>query len=225
MPTPQIKRDVILKTSVAAATVTQLSFTMDAQFDTAGGASIRWQDASDTDTEEKTKYLMTLMTAGGAEIGQISLRLVGDAQLPSGSSATVSVDRAVSTFDPSATVGAVSLIDQPEASYERIWKQAAKNRAQTEVVDNVVKLDVRVIAEDSYAVTQTLREATDGSLALYYEWVAVGGAPVVTGTVSLSTSVAAGTGYSLGPVRVVDNDPTTGEERVVTRPRPRRVRR
>ena len=56
MPTPKSKRDKVLKSSVSAATASNLSITMDASFSTAlTGTVITYEDDS-ISSDENTKY-------------------------------------------------------------------------------------------------------------------------------------------------------------------------
>jgi hypothetical protein len=53
----------------------------------------------------------------------------------------------------------------------------------------------------------------NNQLVISYSWLSGSGAPAVTGTVTLDSAVTAGAGYTLGNIRITDNNPTTGEER------------
>src|SRR5690606_16621531 len=106
MPTPKSKRDVILKSSVGAATASNLSVTMDASFSTAlTGTVITYEDDSVTG-DENTKYKLVFADGNGVPAGAITLNFVGD-PAPAGST-TVSKVLADYTFDPSGTPGTVT---------------------------------------------------------------------------------------------------------------------
>lgn len=209
MPTHQSKRDLILRSTVTVNTVADLNLSMEALFD-APAAEITYEDASDLDEEERTKYKMVFNTAAGARIGCVTLRLIGNPVPADGSGVTVTEERAGYTFNPTARETNVALIDAPAASFERVWKQNARDAARNEVVDHVAKLDVRVQAAAGFSVVQTLRSAGDNELVLLYEWsgAATGGA--VSGSVTLTSSASAGSGYTLGKIRVTDNNPSSG---------------
>lgn len=214
MPSTQSKRDLILKSSVTAATVADLNISMEALFDTDLSTVITYEDESDPATarDEKTKYRMTFTNVGGASVGAITLRLVGDPVPASGSGITVTKPVARYEFDPAGRETAVALIGAPAASFERAWRQNVRDRSRTEVVDNVARLDVRVIGENGATVAQTVRSQADGELVLIYEWSNAAGV-LVSGSVTLTTTATPGTGYTLGPVRVTDNDPSSAVTR------------
>lgn len=207
MPSTQSHRDVILKTSVAAGTVADLSVTYDALFDSASAGAITYEDESGV-RDDKTKYKLTF-----SGIGSVTFKFVADTTLPTGSSATVQKTRAGYVFDPAGTAGSVTQLDPYAASYERIWKQNVRDSARNEIVDHVVKLDVRVEATGSHTVEQTVKSTEEGELVLIYEWSSATAGVVLSGTVTLTPSVAPGAGYSVGKPRVTDNNPTTGSAR------------
>jgi hypothetical protein len=207
MPSTQSHRDVILKTSVAAGTVADLSVSYDALFESASAGAITYEDESGV-RDDKTKYKLTF-----AGIGAVTFKFVADTTLPTGSSATVQKTRAGYVFEPTGREGSVALLSAPAASYERIWKQNARDSARNEVVDHVVKLDVRVEAEGSHTVEQTVKSTDAGELVLVYEWSSATAGVVLSGTVTLTPSVAPGAGYTVGNARVTDNNPTSGSAR------------
>jgi hypothetical protein len=212
MPRPQTQRTIVLRSSFNASTVTELTLTMDATFTTDGGTSNVFEDASESNAEERTKYKSTFVTAGGPQIGEMTLRLVGKGEVTL-TGTTVDKTTARSNITPTPTTGSVALLPSPAHSFERVWKQAAKNDAG-EVVDNVGKLDVRVLAASGYTVTQTVQSASDGAVVVAYSWLDASGAAAVSGTVTLTASATEGKGYRLGRIRVEDNIPSTGSERV-----------
>lgn len=207
MPRPKSQRDLILKSSVVSATVTDLNVTMIAEFDTNLSTVITYEDESPTSPrDEKTKYRMVFSNSAGTSLGTITLRLVGDPVETAG--VTVSKPVARYTFDPAGRETAVALLPSPTASFERVWKQKAFNSARAEVVDNVAKIDVRVIGENGAAVTQTVKSTDDGELILLYEWSSAAAGVLVSGSVTLTTTAVAGAGYTLGNVRVNDSEPS-----------------
>lgn len=212
MPTSQVKRTIVLQSSFNATPVSSLSVTMDASFTTAGATTNKFEDNSADATEEKTKYRMKFLAADGTEIGQLTLRLAGKGE-PGTTGVAVEKTLARSEFIPTLSRGSVLLLDPYAASFERIWKQAALDERNSEYVDNVNKLDMRVTAAAGYTVGQTVRTQTDGELAIAYSWLNANGAAVVTGVVSLESVATAGADYHLGIIRVADNNPTTSEER------------
>lgn len=207
MPSTQSKRIVVLKSDVAATNVSELNLSMEAIFD-APASEITYEDAGDLDEEERTKYKMIFKSAAGATIGTVTLRLIGNPIPADGSGAAVSVARAGYSFVPDARETNVALLPSPAASFERVWKQNARDASRVEVVDNVAKLDVRVIAESGFSVAQTLRSAGDNELVLIYEWSGAASGVAVSGSVTLSSSAVAGAGYTLGKIRVTDNNPS-----------------
>lgn len=207
MPSTQSHRDVILKTSVAAGTVATLSVTYDGTFESASAGAITYEDES-VPRDDKTKYKLTF-----AGIGAVTFKFVVDTNLPTGSSATVEKERAAYHFQPAGTQGNVTQLPAPDASFERIWKQNVRDSARNEVVDNVVKLDVRVDAEGAHVVEQTIKSTDDGELVLIYEWSSATAGVVLSGSVTLTPSLAPGAGYTVGKPRVTDNVPTTGSAR------------
>ena len=212
MPTPKSKRDLILKSSVTSATVTDLNITMDAVFDTNLSTVITYEDETPTSTrDEKTKYKMVFSNGAGASLGTITLRLIGDPVEATG--VTVSKPVARYTFDPAGRETAVALLASPTASFERVWKQKAYNSARVEMVDNVAKIDVRVIGENGAVVTQTVKSTDDGELVLLYEWSSATAGVLVSGSVTLTTTAAAGAGYTLGNIRVTDSEPSPNVRR------------
>lgn len=213
MPTPKSKRDLILKSSVTSATVTDLNITMDAVFDTNLSTVITYEDETPTSTrDEKTKYKMVFSNGAGASLGTITLRLVGD-PTPADAGVTVTNPVARFTFDPAGRETAVALLASPTASFERVWKQKAYNSARVEMVDNVAKIDVRVIGENGAVVTQTVKSTDDGELVLLYEWSSATAGVLVSGSVTLTTTAASGAGYTLGNIRVTDSDPSPNVRR------------
>lgn len=204
MPTPILKRDVILKTSVASATASNLTLSVDASFSTAlTGTTITYEDDS-VSGDEKTKYKLVFTNPGSASVGSITLNFVGAPAPAVGS--TVAKVLANYTFDPSGTSGSVTLITAPAHSFERIWKQNVRDRQRNEVVDNIAKLEMAVDVTGSNSVTQTLTTATDNQLVISYSWLDAAGGPLVTGTVTLDSSAVAGSGYALGNIRITDTD-------------------
>lgn len=207
MPSTQSKRDVILKSSVTVNTVADLNLSMEALFD-APAVEITYEDAGDLDEEERTKYKMVFSTASGTPVGCVTLRLIGNPVPADGSGVTVSETLARYDFVPTARETSVALIAAPAASFERVWKQNAKDASRAEVVDNVAKLDVRVAAQSGFTVVQTVRSTDDNELVLLYEWSGAASGVAVSGSVTLSSSAAAGAGYTLGKIRVTDNNPS-----------------
>lgn len=212
MPTPHSIRTVVLKSSYSAATVSDLDVAMNATFTTTWATTTKFEDASASGAEETTKYRMKFANASGAEIGVITLRLVGKGNIDL-EGLTIAKTVVRSEIDPTPGKGGVTMIESPNASFERIWKQAAIDGDGKDAVDNVAKLDMRVSQATGYTVGQTVQTQTDGQLVIAYDWLDANGVSRVSGTVTLGTSVTAGSGYTLGPIRVTDNNPTTGEAR------------
>lgn len=212
MPSTQSKRDVILKTSIASGTVADLTASYDALLDGTAAGAIVFQDESGT-KDEKTKYKL-VFTSGTSSVGSMTIKFVADVTLPTGSSATAAKVRAGYTQSPTGREGGVTLLDTPTTSYERIWKQNVRDSARNEVADHVVKLDVRVKAESGYTVEQTVKSNDAGELVLIYEFASATTGAVLTGSVTLTPSVAPGAGYTVGAPRVTDNSPTTGSVRI-----------
>lgn len=212
MPTPHSKRTVVLQSSSNSATVSDLGITMDASFTTTWTTTTKFEDASSSSAEETTKYRMKFANNAGAEIGAITLRLVGKGNDPE---AGVTLAKTVvrSDIDPTPGKGGVTPIASPDASFERIWKQAVSDASGKQQVDDVAKLDMRVSQATGYTVGQTVQTQTDNQLVIAYTWLDQNGSAVVSGTVTLDTAVTAGAGYTLGPIRVTDNNPTSGEAR------------
>jgi hypothetical protein len=212
MPTSQSKRTIVLKSSFSAATVSELNVDADAQFNvTAGSTTNKFQDASGTGEEDITKASMTFANAAGQVIGELTFRVVGRGDPgPAG----VTIDKVTrSVISPAAGKGNVQMIDNPDQSYERIWKQAALDSQDVEYVDDIAKLDMRVDAAAGYTVDQAVQTQTDNQLVIAYTWTDANGAPAVSGTVTFATSISVGSGYHAGRIRVTDNNPSTREER------------
>lgn len=211
MPNPKNKRVVVLQSSFNATTVATFNLSMDASFTTTGGTTNKFEDVSADNSEEKTKYRMRFTNATGGEIGQLTLRLVGKGQPAAG----VSVDKteARSDIDPAPVAGDVTLIADPAASFERIWKQVVGDASGAEMVDDIAKLDMRVSAGAGVTVQQTVTTQANNQLVVSYRWQNAAGGTLVSGSVTLDSAATAGTGYRLGRIRVTDNNPTTGEER------------
>lgn len=212
MPTPKSKRDLILKSSVAAGTVADLNVSMDATFDTDLSTVITYEDESGTTRDEKTKYKMVFSNGAGVSMGSITLRLVGDPAVAS-SAVTVTKPIARYDFDPAARETSVALLPSPTASFERVWKQNVRDSARAEVVDNIAKLDVRVIGENGAVVTQTAKSQDDNELVIIYEWTSATSGALVSGSVTLTTTAVPGAGYTLGNIRVTDTDSGAGTTR------------
>lgn len=222
MPTPKMKRDVILKTSVAAGSAADLTISMDASFSTTvNGTTITYEDESSSSAEEKTKYKLVFANVGGATIGTMTVKFVGNPDPSSG--ASVALVRAGYDFDPAGTQGNVNIITAPTHSFERIWKQAVLS-GSTEIVDNVAKIDIRVTAGSGITVTQTLDTAKDNTLKVNYSWSDPAVGAVASGSVTFGSSVSAGTGYTTGPIRITDTDSTESSLRRVAAEPPRRGR-
>lgn len=208
MPSTQSKRDVILKTSIASGTVADLNVSFEGLFESGAAGVITYEDESGA-RDEKTKYKLVFSSATGT-VGTVTFKFVADGVLPSGSSATVSKPTARYVLDPAGRETSVALISAPDASFERIWKQNVRDASRNEVVDNVVKLDVRVDAADGFTVEQTVKGTDPEQLTLVYEWSSATAGVVVSGSVNLTPSVAPAAGYTVGNIRVTDNDPTSG---------------
>lgn len=211
MPNPKTQRAIVLQSSFNATNVSTMNLSMDASFTTSGGTTNKFEDVSNDNTEEKSKYRMKFSNVAGGEIGALTLRLVGKGDL--GAGVTIAKTDVRTDIDPAPTNTSVSLIERPAASFERIWKQAVTDASGAEFVDDIAKLDMRVTAGSGITVVQTATTQGDNQLVISYSWKNAAGATLVSGTVTLDSSVTAGTGYSLGSIRVTDNDPTTGEER------------
>lgn len=212
MPSTQSKRDLILKSSVAAGTVADLTISMDASFDTSLTTTITYEDESGSPREEKTKYKMVFANASGATLGTITLKLVGDPQ-PATGDVTVTKPVARYTFDPSGRETTVALLPSPNASFERVWKQNVTDSTRAEVVDDVAKLDIRVSGENGAVVSQSAKSQENNELVVNYEWSTAATGVVVSGSVTLTTTAVAGSGYTLGNIRVTDTDSTAGTTR------------
>jgi len=211
MPNPKTQRAIVLQSSFNNANVSTLSLNMDASFTTSGGTTNKFEDVSADNSEEKTKYRMKFTNAAGGEIGQLTLRLVGKGDL--GAGVTIAKTDARSDIDPAPVAGGVTLIERPAASFERIWKQSASDTSGTEFVDDIAKLDMRVSAGSGITALQTVTTQGNNQLVISYSWKNAAGVSLVSGSVTLDSTVTAGTGYRLGRIRVTDNTPTTGEER------------
>jgi hypothetical protein len=211
MPTPKMKRDLILKTSVTGSSCSDLNLTMDASFSTTlTGTTITYEDESSGSPDEKTKYKMVFVN-GSATVGTITIKLVGNPDLSSG--ASLETVREGYDFDPSGTAGSVTMIASPTHSFERIWKQAVFSSTREQIVDNVAKIDIRVDAGPDVTVTQTLTTATNNQLVVSYTWQVSGG-PSVSGSVTFDASTSVDSGYYTGPIRITDNDSNASSLRV-----------
>lgn len=210
MPNPKSTRIIVLKSSFNAATVSELSLTMNADFTTNATTTNKFEDVSAGGSEDKTKYRMKFVLTGGADIGAITLRLVAKGA-PAAGVALSKTTRLIQS--PTAVAGGVTLISSPAASFERIWKQAVLDGGDVTFVDDIAKLDMRVSAASGYTVSQTVTTQANNQLVISYSWNNALGLPVVTGSVTLDSAVTPGAGYHTGSIRITDNDPTTGEER------------
>jgi hypothetical protein len=203
MPTPKMRRDLVLKTGVTAGNVAQLDIDMIGSFTTAlTGTTIQWEDESSGNPEEKSKFKMAFLNVGGANVGALTVRLVGN-PCPDVPATVTKTARQV--CDPTATTGSVTLLDPADHSFERVWRQAVSN-ARVQVLDNVAKIDVRVKAETGYTVNQSVGTATDNQLIVNYAFVDAAGTSVVAGSVRFDTVATAAAGYTLGNIRIVDTD-------------------
>lgn len=211
MPNPKNKRTVVLQSSLHTSTVASLFATLEATFQAAGAEANTFDDAS-VGSDEKTRYRLQLFSAAGADIGEVTLRLIAKVDVLQ-DDITADKTMAREQLDPPATSAVVTLLAVPAASFERVWKQAALDREDREAVDHLCTLDVRVRAAAGHQVTQTITTQDDEQLVLAYAWHDATGAAVVTGTVTLETGAEAGADHRLGRIRVTDNDPTTGEDR------------
>lgn len=213
MPTSQNIRTVVLKSSFSAATVSEMTVAANATFTfNAGSASNKFEDVSDTPGDDKSRSRMKFANAAGAEIGQLTWRLVGKGE-PGQAGVTVTKEVTREVITPSPQKGGVTLLETYDQSAERIWKQAALDSGDVEYVDDIAKLDIRADASNGYVVTQSVPTQTDTTLEVAYSFNDANGVPVVTGTIVLDTSITLGAGYHGGRIRVTDNIPTTGEER------------
>ena len=193
---------MLLKTSVATGSVSDLDLALTASFTTnLTGTTITFQDASAGSLEEETKYRMAFAGTGPA-IGVITIKLVGNPE-PAVPATVQKTARDV--FDPPETIGTVTMLDPADDTYERIWKQAV-NQGRTQIVDNVGKIDIRAKAEAGYVVNQSVATATDNSLIVNYSWNDANGVAVVSGSVRFDSATRVSTGYTLGSIRVTDND-------------------
>lgn len=202
MPKSISKRDVILKTSVVAGDVATFSINMDADFTTdLTGSTITYEDESGGNKDEKTKFKMVFANRRSPAVGAVTICLVGDPKPDGGADITKPI--AMFDFDPTAAQGNVQQIGSPARSFDRVWKQKVRNGSNTEIVNNVAKIDVRVEAASGYTVTQSVATPNDNTLVLTYAWSSPA-AGVVTGTVTLTTSVTPNAGYTLGPIKITD---------------------
>lgn len=206
MPTPIMKRDVIIKYSVTAGSVADLAVSLNATFNTSlTGTTIKYEDESSTTPEEKTKYKIAFAAADGTKVGCMTVKLVGNPQPATGG--TVAKVRQAYDFDPPGVETDVALIDPATHSFERIWKQNVTDRTSTEVVDNIAKVDIRVKSSLGYTVNQRLDSAKDNSLVVLYSWVDGSGTAVVSGSVTFdSATTQVARGYTVGGIRITDND-------------------
>lgn len=213
MPTTQSKRIYVLKSSFSAATVSELNVSADAVFNVAGTANNRFEDASSGDTEDITKNRVKFANAAGLEIGQVTFQLTGQGEIGV-SGVAVEKTTARSVHSPTAKEGPVNMLTNPDTSIERVWKQAALDDAsETEYVDDIAKLDIRVDGSNGYTVSQTVQTQTDNQLVVGYAWTDPNGVSVVSGTITLDSAVSFDAGYHGGRIRVTDNIPSSGERR------------
>lgn len=211
MPYPKNKRTVVLQSSLHASAVASLCATLEATFTTENAAVTTFDDAS-ADANEKTRYRTRFLAPGGGDIGDITIRLIARGDVLQDD---VAIDRSMAREEihPPPEHAAITLLESPTASFERVWKQAALDREDRESVDHLCTLDVRVGAARGFSVGQTITTQDDDTLVLEYRWQDANGSPVVAGSVTLDTSASAGADHRLGRIRVTDNDPTTGEDR------------
>ncbi|WAS97882.1 hypothetical protein [Nannocystis punicea] len=194
---------MILKTGVAAGPVANLDIDLNATFTTAlTGTTITWEDESSGNPEEKTKFKMSFLNVGGANVGALTVKLVGN-PCPDVPATVTKTARQVT--DPTAISGNVTLLDPADDTFERVWRQAVNN-SRVQVLDNVAKVDIRVKAETGYTVNQAVGTATDNSLIVNYSFLDATGTAVVSGSVQFDTVATAAAGYTLGNVRIVDTD-------------------
>ncbi|WP_096332514.1 hypothetical protein [Nannocystis exedens] len=194
---------MVLKTGVAAGPVANLDIDLNASFTTElTGTTITWEDDSSSDPEEKTEFKMSFLNVGGANVGALTVKLVGN---PCPDVAATVTKTARQTTDPTATSGSVALLDPADDTYERVWRQAVSN-SRVQVLDNVAKVDIRVKAEAGYTVNQAVGSATDNTLIVNYSFVDATGTAVVSGSVRFDTVATAAAGYTLGNIRIVDTD-------------------
>lgn len=213
MPTPKAKRDIVLQSTFSAANVATLSLGVDASFTTNRGVDTAniFEDSSAGTSNEATEYQMSFTNGSNAPVGQITLSFFGRGDNQT-RGLVVNKTSAVSSIDPTPRTATVTPISNPDASYSRTWQQAALNGTST-MVTQVGGVDVRVKANGGYSVIQTVTSTAIGQLVLSYAFKTATGADVATGTVTLTASSVAGTGYSLGTASVTDSNPRSSSTR------------
>lgn len=211
MPNPQSKRTVVMQSSLQASAVATLFVTLDASFKTDAAAANTFEDAS-TGSDERSRYRMKFVAHTGADIGEITLRLITKGDVGQDDVEVVK-SLAREEIEPPAATATVTLLVAPTASFERVWKQAALDHDGHESIDHLCALDVRVRPAAGHVVQQTVTSQDDDQLVLEYTWHDGAGAVLVAGKVVLDTAASAAGDHRLGRIRVTDNDPTTGEDR------------
>ena len=206
MPPPKSKRVIVLRSGYSSTNIiADLGVTMEASFTVISQLqTVNTTEDSSVTGDESTEFEMAFgFTAGPVGSLTVGLSAEGD-NLASG----VSMDKtsASTTTVPRGSAGTVTPIAAPDAHYERVWQQPALNGA-TEVVDQVVGLDVRVKADTGYTVTQTVTSTAPAALVLTYAWLDSNGVPQVSGTVTLSVAATVHGSYTLGDVTVTDDPP------------------
>ncbi len=212
MPTPKSKRTIVLLSSFSSSNeIASLNLEMNASFDSEPNvATVNVTEDTSASDDESTEYQMSFSLATGAPIGEVTLSFTAAGDAPA-SGVSVAKTRANTVTDPVASSGTVTPIPTPDAYFERVWQQAARE-GKTELVDQVAGLDVRVKASSGYTVTQTVTSRAEAQLILTYAWKDASGASLVSGTVKLEASSVAYGDYSLGPVTVTDDPAASSRE-------------
>jgi len=213
MPTPKSQRTIVLQSSFSPTNqIASLNLEMDASFNSdASVATVNVTEDTSASDDESTEYSMTFSLVTGAPIGEITLSFTGAGDAPV-TGVSVAKTTATTVTDPVASSGTVTPIAAPDAYFERIWQQPAREE-KTDLVEQVGGLDVRVVASSGYTVTQTVTGTTDALLTLTYAWKNAAGAPLISGTVKLAASSVAHGDYSLGPVSVIDDPAQASREK------------
>ncbi len=221
MPTPKTKRDIVMQSTFSSTSlVATFNLGVSARFKTQRGtdATNTFEDTSSGSTDEVTEYLMSIGPIGGAAIGTIMISFTGHGDAPA-SGLTVTKTSAISDIDPAPTTSTITPIPSPDASYTRVWQQAALDALSVQLVNQVGSVDVRVKAGNTYIVTQTVISTATAELKLEYAWQDAAGATVISGGLVFTASSVAGEGFSLGTPTATDNAPLLLRTRERTRER------
>ncbi|MEZ4380418.1 MAG: hypothetical protein R3A79_03665 [Nannocystaceae bacterium] len=213
MPTTNDNRATKITAKTASVTASDFDVDFTATFTTDQSASLKFTDASSGSDDDTLHEVIISDPASGSELARTSVSVAIASTLAGNFSATLARDSR-SALNP-ASSGAASEVRRPQATSRRDWSQAVLENGSDAVL-NAADVDIKS-AGDGLTAAHSVRVNSDSTYEVAVTFSDRSGATIASGTITLTTSLSAGAGFTLGAVDI--SEPGGGGRRLGARSR------